>query len=575
MKPASDASALNAIHRQVMWNRLVAVVEEQAQTILRTAFGSVVREAGDLSAGIYDLRGRMIAQAVTGTPGHVNTMARAVEHFLGRFPLAVMAPGDVFVTNDPWLGTGHLFDFVVVTPAWRDEKPVALFASTCHVIDVGGRGFTAEARSIYEEGILIPHTRLRSGDALNDELFAILCANSRNPVEMKGDILSLVACNDTGRARLDEMMTEFGLDEIAPLADYIIESSRSAMAEAVRAVPNGCYRTEMELDGYDAPVSIRAEMTVSDDGIVVDYGGTSAASAYGINSPLCYTEAYTCFGIKCIVAPAVPNNHGSLSVLRIVAERGSVVHPVHPSPVTARHVIGQMLPDIAFGCLAQALPGRVPAESAGSIWVLPFADAGGAPGNASRFNVMNVGMGGVGARPGRDGLSVTAFPSGVGAIPVEVTESEAPLVFWRKEFLPDSGGPGAFRGGLGQVIEVGSAEEHPFTVSAATFDRTQNPARGREGGRPGAAGAARLSGGRVLAGKAVHEIPGGEHLVVELPGGGGLGDPRERGAELVEADLDAGYITEDGARNEYGFERVVPQTGTVNSQTGHPQGEDQ
>ena len=511
--PDAPAGApIDAIHRQVMWDRLIAVVEEQAQTILRTAFGSVVREAGDLSAGVYDLAGRMVAQAVTGTPGHVNTMARAVEHFLVRFPVETMGPGDVFVTNDPWLGTGHLFDFVVVSPACLDGRPVALLASTCHVIDVGGRGFSAEARSVHEEGVLIPHMKLRDGGALNDDLLTILLANTRNPVEVRGDLLSLVSCNDTGAERLRAMMSEFGLASIEALADHVIERSRDAMRKAVRKVPNGRYRTEMELDGYDEPVFIRARMTVSDEEIVIDYGGTSRASAYGINSPLCYTEAYTCFGLKCIVAPEVPNNHGSLSVFRTVAEPGSAVHPVHPSPVTARHVIGQMLPDAAFGCLAKALPGRIPAESAGSIWVLPFgngrAEGGGAGsgGDATRFNVMNVGMGGTGARPGKDGLAVTAFPSGVGAIPVEVTESESPLVFWRKEFLPDSGGPGAFRGGLGQVIEVGSTEEHSFTVSAATFDRMRNPPRGPRR-RP--AGPQRRRAPRIRA--AVHRQGGPHH----------------------------------------------------------------
>ena len=559
MPSATSSAPLDAIHRQVMWNRLIAVVEEQAQTILRTAFGSVVREAGDLSAGIYDLRGRMIAQAVTGTPGHVNTMARAVEHFLARFPVAGMQPGDVFVTNDPWLGTGHLFDFVVVSPAFVDGAPVALLASTCHVIDVGGRGFSADARSIYEEGILIPHMKLRDRGMLNDDILTILLANTRNPVEVRGDLLSLVSCNDTGETRLREMMSEFDLASIEPLADHIVENSREAMRKAIRRVPNGRYGTEMELDGYDEPVFIRAEMMISDTEIVIDYAGTSRASARGINSPLCYTEAYTCFGLKCIVAPAVPNNHGSLSVFRTVAEPGSAVHPVHPSPVTARHVIGQMLADVAFGCLAQALPGELPAESAGSIWVLPFANGGAGAdrasgGNASRFNVMNVGMGGTGARPGKDGLSVTAFPSGVGAIPVEVTESESPLVFWRKEFLPDSGGAGAFRGGLGQVIEVGSTEEHPFTVSAATFDRMRNPPRGRDGGEPGRSGTARLASGPQFDDKAVHTVPPGDRLIVELPGGGGLGDPRRRDPERIRADLEAGYITPEGARRDFGFE---------------------
>ena len=563
---APTDAPMEAIHRQVMWDRLIAVVEEQAQTILRTAFGSVVREAGDLSAGIYDLKGRMIAQAVTGTPGHVNTMARAVEHFLSRFPVAEMCPGDVFVTNDPWLGTGHLFDFVVVSPAFVDGTPVALLASTCHVIDVGGRGFSADARSIYEEGVLIPHMKLRDRGTLNDDLLTILLANTRNPVEVRGDLLSLVSCNDTGAERLREMMAEFGLASIEPLADHVVESSREAMRNAIRRVPNGRYATEMELDGYDEPILIRAEMTVSDSEIVIDYAGTSRASARGINSPLCYTEAYTCFGLKCIVAPAVPNNHGSLGVFRTVAETGSAVHPVHPSPVTARHVIGQMLPDVAFGCLAQALPGELPAESAGSIWVLPFANGGdgdgGTPrGNASRFNVMNVGMGGIGARPGKDGLSVTAFPSGVGAIPIEVTETESPLVFWRKAFIPDSGGAGAFRGGLGQVIEVGSTEEHSFTVSAATFDRMRNPPRGRDDGRAGRHGAARLASGPQFDDKAIHAVPPGDRLIVELPGGGGLGDPRRRDPERIRADLDAGFVTPEGAARDYGVEAATPGRG--------------
>ena len=413
--------------------------------------------------------------------------------------------------------------------------------------------------------------RLRSEGALNEDLMTILLANTRNPVEVRGDLLSLVSCNDTGAERLRGMMAEFDLKTIEPLADHVIESSREAMRKALRAVPNGRYRTEMELDGYDEPVFIKAEMQVFDYEIVIDYAGTSRASAYGINSPLCYTEAYTCFGLKCIVAPEVPNNHGSLSVFRTVAEPGSAVHPVHPSPVTARHVIGQMLPDVAFGCLAQALPGRIPAESAGSIWVLPFADAGadaaggggagrwrrcaaGPGGNASRFNVMNVGMGGIGARPGKDGLSVTAFPSGVGAIPVEVTEGESPLVFWRKEFLPDSGGAGAVRGGLGQVIEVGNTEEHPFTVSAATFDRMRNPPRGRDGGRPGRSGTARLASGARFDDKAVHTVPAGDRLIVELPGGGGLGNPRRRNPDRIRADLEAGYVSPEGAKRDYEFE---------------------
>jgi N-methylhydantoinase B len=545
-------SSLRAIRMQVMWNRLIAVVEEQAQALLRTAFGHVAREAGDLSAGVYDIGGRMLAQAVTGTPGHVNTMAAAVGHFLDRFPVAAMRPGDVFVTNDPWLGTGHLFDFVVVTPAFLGERPVALLASTCHMVDVGGIGFSADAKSVFEEGTLIPHLRLRSGAGLNEDVLAIVAANSRNPVEVRGDILSLVSCNDVGVDRLIGMMAEFDLVSIDDLARHIVDSSREATRQAIRRVPEGRYRCDMNLDGYDTPIRLEAEMTVRDGEITVDYAGSSPASAFGINSPKCYTDAYTVFGLKCAIAPAVPNNAGSLEPFRVLAEPGSIVDPRRPAPVTARHVVGQMLPDMAFGCLARAMPDTVPAESAGSIWVLAMASAARG-GNATRFNVMNVGLGGVGARPGKDGLSTTAFPSGVGTIPVEITEDQSPLVFWRKEYLPDSGGPGTHRGGLGQVIEIGNSEEAPFTISAATFDRMRFPPRGRDGGKDGRAGAARLTSGAALATKATHTVPAGDRLVVELPGGGGLGDPRERSRERIESDLAAGLVTPAGAASDYGY----------------------
>ena len=540
--------ALKRIHMQVMWNRLIAVVEEQAQALLRTAFGSITREAGDLSAGVYDTQGNMLAQAVTGTPGHVNSMAAAVKHFFSRFPLESMQPGDVFVTNDPWMGTGHLFDFVMVTPVFRDGHPVALFASTCHTVDIGGVGFNAEARSVYEEGLCIPHTRLRTRGALEEPILAIVMANSRNPIEARGDLLSLVACNDVGAARLVEMMREFDLESIDELARHILQTSRAATQDAIRKLPRGEYRCTTLLDGYESPIELNARLAIGDGEITVDYAGTSPLSERGINSPKCYTDAYSVFGLKCIIAPAIPNNAGSLEPFHVLAEEHSCVHPLRPAPVTARHVIGQMLPDLMFGCLAQALEGRVPAESAGSIWVLPLASEGV---SGTRFNVLNVGLGGTGARPGKDGLSTTAFPSGVGVVPVEITENESPLVFWAKEYRPDSGGAGEFRGGLGQRIVIGSSEEAPFSVSAATFDRLRNPAAGRDGGRAGAPGAARLVSGRVLETKSVHVVPAGDRIVLDLPGGGGMGDPGRREPHRIEADVAAGFVSAEGASRDY------------------------
>jgi len=540
--------ALIRIHQQVMWNRLISVVEEQAQALLRTAFGSITREAGDLSAGVYDREGNMLAQAVTGTPGHVNSMAAAVRHFFVRYPIDSMRPGDVYVTNDPWMGTGHLFDYVMVTPVFIGDRAVALFASTCHTMDVGGVGFNAEAHSVYEEGVCVPHLPLLRQGVLDEAILAIIMANSRNPIEARGDLLSLVACNEVGAVRLLAMMREFDLDGIDALASHILDASREATRAAICALPAGRYTSAMTVDGYESPIELRATMVIGDGTIDVDFTGSSPASRRGINSPLCYTQAYSVFGLKCLIAPGIPNNAGSLEPFRITAEAGSVVHPLRPSPVTARHVTGQMLPDVMYGCMEQAMRGQVPAESAGSIWMLPMANDGpqGRP-----FNVLNVGLGGTGARPGKDGLSTTSFPSGVGSIPVEITENESPLVFWSKEFLPDSGGPGEFRGGLGQRIEIGHAEGAPFTISAGTFDRLRNPASGRGGGGAGRAGAARLASGASLQTKTIHTVPAGDRVVLELPGGGGIGAPQARQRARIEADLTAGLVSTRGAAEDY------------------------
>ena len=252
-------SALEAIRTQVMWNRLIAVVEEQAQSLLRTAFGTITREAGDLSAGVYDVDGHMIAQAMTGTPGHVNTMATAVAHFFKQYPPSTMKPGDVYVTNDPWLGTGHLFDYVMMTPVFLGKKLVAFFASTCHVIDVGGVGMTAKANSSFEEGTLVPHLPIRKAGQAQRRTARVILANSRNPVEVRGDLLSLISANDTGARRLIEMMQEFELTSLDPLAKHILTTSEKGAREAIKAMPEGAWSYEMPLDGYEAPITIKSQ----------------------------------------------------------------------------------------------------------------------------------------------------------------------------------------------------------------------------------------------------------------------------------------------------------------------------
>jgi N-methylhydantoinase B len=541
--------ALARIQRQVMWNRLIAVVEEQAQTMIRTAFSTTVREAGDLSAGIFDLEGRMMAQAVTGTPGHVNSMAESVGHFLAKFPAASMRPGDHYITNDPWLGTGHLHDLTVVTPAFHDGRIVGLFANTAHVIDIGGLGMGPEGRSVFEEGLYIPIVKCFDRGVANETFFDFVRAGSRLPVELEGDVYSLCACNDAGARRLAAMMAEFGMASLDPLAAFIFESSRRATLAEIARLPRGTYAAEIGSDGYDEPLTLRAAMTVHDDRIEVDYAGTSGLSTRGINVPPAYTRAYSCYGIKVVVAPEVPNNWASLAPFRMTIPLGCILNAPRPYPVSVRHVIGHLLPDLMMGCLHRAVPDRVAAEGAACLWNPPLRGGGSVSGQArgnrpvvADFEIITFNSGGTGARPGLDGLDATAFPSGVRTMPVEATENVAPVVFWRKELRPGSGGAGRTRGGLGQVMEIGTKGDLEFAVNA-TFDRVLHPPRGRDGGADGAPGRVALKSGRTLRPKGFQVIPDGDRLILELAGGGGMGDPAERDPAAAARDERDGVVS--------------------------------
>ncbi len=552
----TDSSALEQLRNQIIWNRLLSVVEEQAQTLLRTAFSTPVREAGDLSAGVFDLSGRMLAQAITGTPGHVNAMATSVGFFLEKFPVDTLKDGDVLVTNDPWRGTGHLNDFTVVTPTFKDGRCIALFAATSHIADVGGLGFGPDANQVYEEGLNIPMMHLMREGEVSKTLLEIVSANVRDPVVAEGDLYSLVACNRTGCERLIEMTHEFELDNLESIGELIIENSRRAMLEEISKLPVGRYENQMRIDGYDRELDLVCALSIADDGIHIDFSGTSPVSSHGINVPLTYTRAYASFGVRCVVGSSVPNNAGSLSTIQVTAPEGSVLNAPSPCAVSARHAIGQMLPDVVLGCLGQALNGGVPAEGASCLWNPVLMGGRGLTGNhdygdAEPFVVNPFHTGGTGARPHKDGLSATAFPSGVRSTPVEITETVAPLIFWRKEYRTDSGGPGKHRGGLGQVMEISHAGGAPFAISKM-FDRIHNPPRGRQGGQAGRPGRVYIKDGPDLKGMGREVVPPGARVVLETPGGGGIGDPHARDRALVERDVLNGYVSKEIAVCDYG-----------------------
>ena len=541
---------------QVMWNRLISVVEEQAQALVRTAFSTSVREAGDLSAGVYDTDGQMLAQAVTGTPGHVNAMADAVAHFIRRIGRQNILEGDVYITNDPWEGTGHLHDITMVTPSFHRGKLVGFFACTAHIVDIGGRGFGADAASVYEEGLYLPIMKFADAGKVDATLVRIIRGNVREPDQLVGDIYALTTCNEIGHRRLIDMMEEFALDDLTGIAGFILDNSRRATLERIAALPRQQATGEMTIDGFDTPITLKVTVSIEEDHILSDFAGTSGIDKKGINCPLVYTKAYACYALKCAIAPEIPNNAASLEPFRITAPEDTIVNAVHPAPVALRHIVGHFVPDTVYAALDQILPNLVPAEGAGclcnfQVSLRPRTDAQ-APTGARRAEVLTFNSGGSGARPEHDGLNATAFPSGVMTMPVEATEHAGPVVIWRKELRPDSGGAGRQRGGLGQYMEVSARAGHEFDMQAM-FDRVDHPARGRQGGAPGAPTTIARDDGTPMRGKGKQFVPHGAKVMMAFPGGAGYGPATERPKDLVKRDLLRGYISAEVAAADYGL----------------------
>lgn len=546
----------STVQSQVMWNRLISVVEEQAQALIRTAFSTSVREAGDLSAGVYDVKGRMLAQAVTGTPGHVNAMAESVGHFMRRIGMKNMFEGDVYITNDPWEGTGHLHDITVVTPSFHKGKHVGFFACTAHIVDIGGRGFGADANSVYEEGLYIPIMKFAARGKVDDTLVKIIRGNVREPDQLVGDVYALATCNEVGHRRLIDMMNEFNLKDLEAISTFILDNSRRATLARIAALPRSSAEGSMTIDGYDRPVELKVKVTIHKDRIVSDFTGTSGLDKKGINVPLVYTKAYVCYALKCAIAPEIPNNAASLAPFETEAPVNSIVNAVHPAPVALRHVIGHFIPDTVYNAVDKILPRLVPVEGAGALCnfqvsLRPRMDAP-APASARRSEVLTFNSGGSGARPSSDGLNATAFPSGVMTMPIEATENAGPVIIWRKELRPDSGGAGQFRGGLGQFMEVGAVEGHEFDIQAM-FDRVDHPARGRNGGADGASTTIARNDGEKMRGKGKQFVPHGKRVLMAFPGGAGFGDRMQRDKALVKRDLARGYISAESATRDYGL----------------------
>lgn len=542
--------SLSPIQLEVLWNRLLSVANEQQTTLIRTAFSTIVRESLDLACGIFDTRGQMIGQSNTGTPGHINPMATGAIHLLNACPPETLEPGDVLVTNDPWLTAGQVNDFTVLSPVFRDRQIVAYISNCCHAPDIGGRILSAEAHEVFEEGLQVPITKLFHGGQPNEELFRIIRANVRTPDETVGDLYAQASSNAVGARSLLEMMDEFQLDTIDPLADEIIARSEHAMRSGIRGLPNGRYEHETWSDGFEEPLRIKVAVTIEDEDIHIDFAGSSLQSQRGINVVHNYTSGYASFAMKAAISPEVPHNEGAFRPVRISAPEGSILNCRRPAAVASRHLVGHFLPTAIFGALAGVIPDRVVAGSADPIWMSIWRATW--PQTRRTSNLTLFMLGGMGARPTSDGLNTTGFPSGVGGVPTEVAETQAPIVQQCRALVPDSGGGGEFRGGLGQEVCIAQQGDQPWSVSGMV-DRTQFPAGGLADGHPGAAGKFEKNG-TPAATKTILWLEPDDQVRLQLPGGGGYGRPASRDPQRVLHDVVNGYVTAESARDIYGVE---------------------
>jgi N-methylhydantoinase B len=532
----------------IQWDRLISIADEIINSLVRTSFSTNVRESYDLSCVVFDARGRSIAQGAYSVPSFTGTAPATLAAMLERFPPETLRPGDVIATNDPWIGTGHLFDINVMQPVFRGGHIVGYTMSITHLPDIGGAGFSAAAREVYEEGFRIPVVKLYSEGIANDLLLELVRTNVRVPEQTIGDLLANVSCTTVGGRMLDEFMSEYGLESIEPLADAILEQSERAIRDEIARLPQGTYRGRIELEGQDGPLQLACEVELRNGEVHADFTGSSNAIPYAINVPLCYTRAMTCYAVKVLTTPRIPNNEGSVRPIHVSAPPGCIVNAVPPSPTGGRHIVGHFVVPLIFSALAEAVPDRVQADSG----MLNLINVQGRTRDGRGVSSIFFASGGYGALAGLDGAPTTPSPSNMTGSSIEVWENLTGMQVARKELLPDSGGAGEFRGGLGQRIELVNDSGADMTISCLA-GRTQFAPAGVLGGRAGSLREVRING-EVVHPKGRYVLRPGDRVTTLEAGGGGYGDPGRRTREAVVADYRAGAVSRQGAMRDYGVQ---------------------
>lgn len=540
-----SARKLDSVDIAIAWDRLISITDEGAAALVRASFSTLVREGYDLSVMLFDLKARMIAQSAKCIPVFIGTAPVTIAHMLAKYPPETLSPGDIIVSNDPVIGTGHMFDIAVMLPVFRNGCIVAYAMSITHLPDIGGMGFSAAATEIYHEGLRLPIWKLFAAGKRDENLVELIRMNVRVPEQVLGDIMANVSCVEVVSRQLLEFMSEAGLDSLDPLADAIIGQTESAVRAAIADIPDGRYENSVDVEAYEEKRRLVCAIEKRGDTLAIDFSGSGACVKAGINVPLPYTKSMALYALKCITTPKLPNNDGATAPISIYAPEGCILNAVPPAPSAGRHAIGHFVFPLILGAFAKVIPERITAPS-GLINILTFQgrQADGAPMAATYFAA-----GGFGALCDLDGKATTPGSSNMGSTPVEIFEPLSGLVVERKALRPDSGGAGEYRGGVGQEVVLRNDTGNPMTVFSMA-NRTQFPALGIAGGLPGAT-REHLVNGNPIPTQGRYEMAPGDRLTLNEAGGGGFGDPARRTRRKIDDDIARGFVTQERARHDY------------------------
>ena len=547
----TDVKSFDSVSLGILWDRLISICNEIEMALVRTSFSSIVRESYDLACMVFDATGRMMAQGVYSQPVFIGTGPQTLRHLLERFPAHMLQPGDVLLTNDAWMGTGHLWDVNVVRPIFLGNVLVGYTMTITHLPDIGGRGYSALNGSIYEEGLQIPPVKLISAGVLDPLLISLIRHNTRVSEQVLGDLMANVSATEVGARLVLEFMADYRLTSLDALAGAVVAASEAAMREGITAIPDGSHANRIQVEALDEPLTLACRIDIAGRHLLIDFAGTSPQLRAAINVPLCYTRAMAGYALKCLLAPNIPNNDGSVRPVELTAPEGCVLHAQRPAATGARMAVGHFVVPLVFGALAPVLPERAQADPGmiNSLTVTGHRQDGRA------FSTLLFSAGGFGALRGLDGSSATPAPANITTMPAETWETLTGMTVLTRRLRPDSGGAGQFRGGLGQEIVLRNDAREPVSI-AVIGSRTAFPARGIYGGHDGATRAFEING-RPVAPKGNYELQPGDVLKVADAGGGGYGNPRHRDPTAIAADLREGFVTPAAVQQDYGH-AIVP-----------------